>query len=566
MSDKLLAERYMILEKVGEGGMAYVYKGKDTLLNRFVAIKVLKPEFTQNEKFVENFLKESQAAAGLICPNIVGVYDVGHEGRVHYIVMELVTGETLSDIIEKKGKLEYKEAINIAKQILNALSVAHSHQIIHRDVKPHNIIITEDGTAKLADFGIARAVSEESIKEGNEEVMGSVHYFSPEQARGAYIDERSDIYSLGIVLYEMLTGEVPFDGDTAVSVALKHINEPIPRILMKEPGLPPKLAKIIDKATEKPQSKRYESASDMIKDLEAIEYVSNIMGQKNYESHKAKEESDDKEALKKEKKNKKAKDKGEKKQNKDKMNKSTNIIALIAVIIIVLIGIGIFGAFSGWFSNNKVVEVPSFIGKTYDEALIVAKEKGLNLIKGNDVYSQVQDEGLIDSQTPSEKTEVKVGGDVTVFVSKGKKNNVVPNVLGKSQEEARLMLENSGFTLGEVTFMDSTQEKDTVIDQSIAAGSTYKSGQPIDIVISSGGGENLVSMDYLIGMDFDSAKAKIESLELVVGNITYEETKSQESNIVLWQSVKAGYEVKKGDSIDLKLSKAPEVASEGGEG
>ena len=566
MSDKLLAERYEILEKVGEGGMAYVYKGKDTLLNRFVAIKVLKPEFTQNEKFVENFLKESQSAACLTCPNIVGVYDVGQEGRIHYIVMELVTGETLSEVIAKNGKIEYREAIRIAKQILNALHVAHSNQIIHRDVKPHNIIITKDGTAKLADFGIARAVSEETLKEGNDEVMGSVHYFSPEQARGAYVDERSDIYSLGIVLYEMLTGDVPFDGDSAVNVALKHINEPMPRILLKEPGLPPKLAKVIDKATEKFQSNRYSSASEMIKDLESIEYVSNIMGNKSYAANTNKEKiTDTQDKNNKHKMSRKEASAEIKKEKKNKLDKRTNIIAMIAVGILLIGAVTIFGALNGWFSNHQIIQVPKFIGMTYDEALLLAEEKGINIIKGDDVFSQEQEEGLIDSQIPSENAEIKIGGDVTIFVSKGKKNNVVPNVLGKTQDEAKKILENSGFKLGEVTFMDSTKEKNTVIDQSIQSGSTYKSGQPIDIVISSGGGDNLVMMDYLIGMDFDSAKEKLEKAGLAVGNVTYDESRSQEANIVLWQSVKAGYEVKKGEKIDLRLSKSIQDESQEGE-
>ena len=199
MSSKLLLGRYEILEKIGEGGMAIVYKAKDRLLNRYVAIKILRPEFTKDDQFIENFRKESQAAAGLSHPNIVNVYDVGKEGNINFIVMELIDGKPLSQLIEEKGKLNYKEAINITRQVASALSLAHKNQIIHRDVKPHNILITSSGTAKLADFGIARAVSRASIEEGNDKIMGSVHYFSPEQARGAYVDERSDIYSLGIV-------------------------------------------------------------------------------------------------------------------------------------------------------------------------------------------------------------------------------------------------------------------------------------------------------------------------------------------------------------------------------
>ena len=221
MSSKLLLGRYEVIEKIGEGGMSVVYKAKDRLLNRYVAIKILRPEFIKDEQFVENFRRESQAAAGLSHPNIVNVYDVGKEGNIHFIVMELIEGQSLSHIIEEKGKIEYQDAISIAKQVASALGLAHRNGIIHRDVKPHNILITPDGTAKLADFGIARTISRESLAEGNEKIMGSVHYFSPEQARGVYVDERSDIYSLGIVLFEMLTGKVPFDGDNPISIALK---------------------------------------------------------------------------------------------------------------------------------------------------------------------------------------------------------------------------------------------------------------------------------------------------------------------------------------------------------
>ena len=277
MSNRLLVGRYELIEKIGEGGMAIVYKAKDRLLNRYVAIKILRPEFVKDEKFIENFRKESQAAAGLSHPNIVNVYDVGQEGNIHFIVMELIDGKSLSQVIEEEGRLDYKEAISITKQVASALSLAHKNQIIHRDVKPHNILITSSGTAKLADFGIAMAVSKESIAEGKEKIMGSVHYFSPEQARGAYVDERSDIYSLGIVLYEMLTGKVPFDGDNPISIALMHINDPLPPVSKEVPGIPPQLEKIIAKATDKYQTNRYASADEMIEDLDNIDFILSLI-------------------------------------------------------------------------------------------------------------------------------------------------------------------------------------------------------------------------------------------------------------------------------------------------
>lgn len=220
MSVKLLAGRYELLEKIGDGGMAVVYKARCRLLNRFVAIKILKPEFAKNPDIIESFRRESQAAAGLSHPNIVGIFDVGREGNLHYIVMELIEGQTLSKMIEKEGPIEYHKVIDITKQIASGLSYAHKHHIIHRDIKPHNILMTPDGVAKIADFGIAKAMSESIDDDSEEMVMGSVHYFSPEQARGGYVDEKSDIYSLGIVMYEMLTGRVPFDAETPVQVEI----------------------------------------------------------------------------------------------------------------------------------------------------------------------------------------------------------------------------------------------------------------------------------------------------------------------------------------------------------
>ena len=224
MSSRILAGRYELLERIGDGGMAVVYKARCRLLNRFVAIKILKPEFTKDVKFIENFRRESQAAASLSHPNIVNIYDVGREGNIHYIVMELIEGQVLSNVIKNEGPLEWRRAVEITKQIASALSLAHKNHIIHRDVKPHNILMTEDGVAKITDFGIAKAINSSTIGESTGTIMGSVHYFSPEQARGVYVDEKSDIYSLGIVLYEMLTGRVPFDGENPVAVALMHIS------------------------------------------------------------------------------------------------------------------------------------------------------------------------------------------------------------------------------------------------------------------------------------------------------------------------------------------------------
>jgi len=275
---RLLAGRYELVDKIGEGGMAVVYRAKDRLLNRFVAIKILRPEYTRDDQFIESFRRESQAAAGLQHPNIVSVYDVGKTGNINYIVMELVNGQPLSDIIEQKAPMDYDVVLDISKQIASALSAAHKHQIIHRDVKPHNILVTTDGVAKLTDFGIARAVSNASAMTDTSKIIGSVHYFSPEQARGSYVDERSDIYSLGIVMYEMLTGRVPFDGDNPVEVAIKHINEELIPPSKLVPGIHPSLEKAVLKATDKFQTNRYKSAEELLEDLTNIEFVNRMVG------------------------------------------------------------------------------------------------------------------------------------------------------------------------------------------------------------------------------------------------------------------------------------------------
>ena len=259
-----IADRYEIIDKVGSGGMSDVYKALDHKLNRFVAVKVLKDEFSEDKGFVSKFKVEAQSAAGLAHPNIVNVFDVGDENGIYFIVMELVEGITLKKYIEKKGKLPVKEAVSIAIQIAQGIEAAHNNHIIHRDIKPQNVIISREGKVKVTDFGIARAASANTI---NSNAMGSVHYISPEQARGGYIDDKSDIYSLGISLYEMLTGKVPFEGDSTVTIALQHINEELPSPKLEVPDLPISVEKIIEKCTQKKSERRYLKVAELIADL-----------------------------------------------------------------------------------------------------------------------------------------------------------------------------------------------------------------------------------------------------------------------------------------------------------
>lgn len=572
-NNKLLAGRYELIEKIGDGGMAVVYKAKDRLLNRYVAVKILRPEFTRDAQFIESFRKESQAAAGLQHPNIVNVYDVGKEGNIYFIVMELIDGRPLSDIIEENGPLDYRHVIEIGKQVAAALSLAHKNHIIHRDVKPHNIMITKDGIAKLADFGIAKAISSATIvnKEEGGQVMGSVHYFSPEQARGKYVDEKSDVYSLGIVLYEMLTGEVPFDGENPVEIALMHINEDIKPPSEVIENVPPALEKIILKATDKIQSNRYEDAEAMYEDLNNVDFLSKKVGNdilmegakrkktpvKIDEENEAKLNSIISDGGKKSSK-KKHKSSGEPSKFKKMM---PWIISLIALIIL--------GAVGGYLISSKLlndnsgdIEVPSLKGMTYEEASDELDSLKLKIVKGDEVYSADIEKGNIVSQSPIAKSKVKEGTKVKVNISKGKKAGLVPDVVGKKFNESDIasLLGQYGFSLGNVTYEESDKyDEGVIISQNPSAGSNQKSGSSVSLVVSKGKKEKS-KVPTLTGLTADQAVQALNDAGLDVGDISYEESNVYGKDYVMWQQYSAGTELKKGTSVSIKISKGmPEV-------
>ena len=568
MSNKLLAGRYELIEKIGEGGMAVVYKGKDRLLNRYVAIKILRPEYTKDEQFIESFRRESQAAAGLSHPNIVGVYDVGKEGNIHFIVMELIDGKTLSEVIKEKGRLEYKEAINITLQVASALSLAHKNQIIHRDIKPHNILITSTGVAKLADFGIAKAVSAATIAGGSNKIMGSVHYFSPEQARGAYVDERSDIYSLGIVLFEMLTGKVPFDGDNPVSIALMHINDPMPSLTKEVPGVPPQLEKIVNKATEKYQSNRYRNVDEMISDLEDIEFVTKVIGKNAFA---VEDNSSDASQPKQERKNgeeapvpaRKERQRNERSDSSKDKNKMTLFIVIGVVIVAIAALIGL-GSMLGWFGGSDEITVPNFVGKTLEEATAEAEEKGLVIQEGDLVFSPDQEEGFIASQNPASGSKVTEGKVITVTISKGKKDGVVPKIEGMDYDEAKEYLESFGFKMGPGVTVDSPLPKGIIVSQSVPYGTQAKSGTEINVEISNGKGKEMVKVPNLIGRTPDEANSLLSQAGLSTnGSVVYEEVEGMAQNLVFWQSIAADTEVEKGTAVDYKVSKGTKPEGSG---
>ena len=556
MGSRLLSGRYELLEKIGDGGMAVVYKGKDKLLNRYIAVKILRPEFCKDATFVENFKRESQAAAGLSHPNIVGVYDVGREGNINYIVMELIEGRTLNEIIAEEAPMDYRKVIDISKQVASGLRVAHKNKIIHRDVKPHNIMITNDGVVKLADFGIARAVNDATLSTGNK-IIGSVHYFSPEQARGNYVDERSDIYSLGIVMYEMLTGQVPFDGDNPVSVALKHINEEITPPSQVVPGIPPALERCVMKATNKYQTNRYSSAEEMIEELDNIAFVSSVVGQdlfaesstiieKRAQRRAQMEEDDDyEEEVKKKKKKKK------KKQDK----KLTIIIACVAAVVLLLVGF-LIALKMGVFSSTK--PAPDLSDKTIEQAEQICEEEGFKLKQGKDIYSTDVPEGRVCQQDPLPGEETPKGGTITVNISKGSKEGVVPNVVGMKEEDVEEYLKQYGYELGSVKTETSVDKAGTVLSQDPSAGTKLDKENRINITVSDGKGKEKGNVPPVTGMPLSEAKKAIAAAGFEVGGVSYDFSDVYGNGYVMWQQYGANTQLDKGSTIDIEVSKGEE--------
>ena len=572
---RTLAGRYELLEQIGEGGMAVVYKSRDKLLNRNVAVKILKPEYTRDVKLVESFKKESQAAASLVHPNIVGVYDVGREGNINYIVMELVEGRILSNIIKDEAPMDYKKAIDIARQIAAGLSCAHKNHIIHKDVKPHNVLVTNDGVAKITDFGIAKVVDNATIVGNADTVMGSVHYFSPEQARGGYVDEKSDIYSLGIVLYEMITGNVPFDGDNPVSVALMHINNEItpPSKLVK--GVPPVLEQIIMKATNKIQVNRFKSADEMMEALKNVDLISSIVGDSIFLAAGNDEEGNPEYTVggKQDEtgdsgqgggnhgeggsKAKGSKEEGESGKKKFRLSKIK--IAAIAVAVICAIPVsGLIYHFIVDAGQNNI-KVPDLAGMTVSEARETLDELGLALEEGDKVYDSERAEGEIVSQTPEEGTKVKKGKVIRVSISKGAKQGTVPNIMGKSYADAVYLLEKYGYTVGEVTIGESTEPKDTVIEQTPEAGSELKPGSKVRFVVSSGEDEGKVKVPKLVGLTLEKAKEELKAAGLELGTVGEEMSDTYSKGQISWQSTGAGEKLEEGATVNVRVSTGDEA-------
>lgn len=513
MGETILGNRYEIIRKVGDGGMAFVYEAKDRLLNRTVAVKVLRPEFVDDEEFLGKFKREAEAVASLSHPNIVNVYDVGEDGKVHYIVMEFIDGQNLKDIIKNEGTLDEYTALDITKQIAKALSAAHKKGIIHRDIKPHNILISNEGRiVKVADFGIAKAVSNSTMTNIGS-IIGSVHYFSPEQAKGKYVTNNADLYSLGIVLYEMIIGKVPFRGDSPIAIALQHINDEIEFTQEEKVNIPQSVRTIIKKLTEKSSTDRYQSAEELIEDIEYIEKNIDLDFIKEYDNYATQkidekelnknlndsitpsniEEDDDyydEELIEEKPKHKKGSRKG-KRQEKEESPKTRKRLKIAAVVLILILvtQLYMFMRFllGGPKNNADGLVIPNVQNMSLDDAEKELRKAGF-IIKFEEEYSADIEKNHVIYQTPAAGTNAKEGDIITIVLSRGPNQSLVPNIVGMSLSEAENVLKENKLLLGNIKpEYSDTFEKGTVIDQSPKSGNEIGSeGSKVDVVISKG--------------------------------------------------------------------------------
>lgn len=599
----MIGQRYEIVEKIGTGGMSDVYKAKCHKLQRYVAVKVLKQEFAENENFVSKFQVEAQAAAGLMHPNIVNVYDVGEDNGIHYIVMELVEGITLKKYIERKAGLSFKEAVSIAIQVCMGIEKAHNHHIIHRDIKPQNIIISKDGKVKVTDFGIAKAATSNTISSN---VMGSVHYTSPEQARGGYSDEKSDIYSLGITLFEMLTGRVPFNGDTTVAIAIKHIQEPMPSPREFAEGVPVSVEAIVLKCCQKSPDRRYQSILEVMQDLKQAMVTPDenfvVSDDPDVESGTKMVSAEELEEIKKKSSdsdygmrlNETYREETEREENKE--NNTADRKDKIATIVMVLLGIFIlviifallfllkdtFGegaqgendsSVEGVKNPSTIEQLPLESEEGEDTVVMInvvdmdvqtaapkLREMGL-IVHFENQNSEVYEEGKVISSNIPENTVIQKGSTVVLTVSSGSNSIEVLDVVGISFEDAKKKLVDQGFKVIRYESASSEVASGYVILQSPNGGQPLKKGESVALTVSVGLPGNQVVMPQLLGMSEMEASMELSKYGLSLGESRYVSSNEYPSGVICYQSVESGQVVEKGDKIDIAISSGPQASS-----
>lgn len=591
MIGKILGGRYEIIEKIGEGGMAEVYKAKCHLLNRYVAVKILKPEYAKDETFVKRFRREAQSAAALTHANIVSVYDVGTEGDINYIVMELLESKTLKDYIEEHGAMPSDLVLKISAQIASALETAHKAHIIHRDIKPQNIVLNKNMVAKVTDFGIAKITNVPSATITSfGSTMGSVHYFSPEHAKGGYTDEKSDIYSLGVVMYEMATGKLPFDADSPVSVALKQIQEdPVPPIDVN-PNVSPALNQIILKALQKSTALRYQNATEVISDIsqallrpnslilrpassveagatqvipilgnnEVPEAVPNLRTREPRRANVISTREAMKEELPAEdsKSDEEISEEPKKKDPKKSKKKKIIIISVIAAVVVIgaIVGILVYNNSKKQAEENKEIEVPNLVGRVYDEVVEEYSKQGIEIIKDKVEYSSEQPEGSVISQTPEKGTKTK-DKKIKVVVSKGQKMVEVPDVTGKDIKVATYELEDTlGFKIEREDVVSEKVASGIIISQDAKKGETLPYGSTIKLQVSKGDGKETVVVPNVLGKTESDAKSALEALGLTV-SVKYSEDKTKSNGVVIAQSYPQNQTLKQGTLVEITVNK-----------
>lgn len=604
---KLVGGRYEIISLVGSGGMADVYNATDNRLGRQVAIKVLKEEYSTDKNFVLKFRAEAQSAAGLSHPNIVNVYDVGEDEGLHYIVMELVEGITLKKFIERKGKLDLKEAVGIAIQIAQAMEAAHAKHIIHRDIKPQNIIISKEGKVKVTDFGIAKAATSNTISAG--QAVGSVHYISPEQARGGYSDEKSDIYSLGVTLYEMISGKMPFAADNTVSVALLHINEEAVPLRELDPEVPISIEKIVQKCMQKKPERRYLTATELIADLKKAisepegDYVSlnqaivtdsptiNISGEEldaikkgRYGSDKYNRETEP--VKKREPRNVRELPEDDEESMDPKMEKlilfgGIAAIVILAIVVIVLLVKG-FNLFGGGSSESKisseitssenvasassiasetgskagVITVPIIKGHTLAEALSILSDSGITNYRFEYENSREFEKEKVMDVTPAEGTEIGKDDEVVVKVSKGEDSISIPDIRNMSKDNAIATLEGLKFVVKVKDKASDTVDEGNVVETVPAIGSETKEGETVTIFVSTGPENKQALVPNVVGKTENEAITALSNAGFK-SSIAYKEDDNVDKGKVISQSITGGNEAETGTIITLSISKGP---------
>lgn len=576
---RVVSGRYEIAEMLGMGGMAVVYRAKDLKLDRYVTLKVMREEFTTDEEFIDRFQIEAQAAASLSNPNIVNIHDVGREDDVHYIVMEYINGTTLKELIIRKAPFDNNKTLGVAIQIANGLAQAHLHGIVHRDIKPQNILVTNDGTVKVTDFGIARAAKAGTLT-GGPGTMGSVHYFSPEQARGGFVDHKSDIYSLGIVMFEMATGKLPFDGDTVVTVALKHINDPLPDLAALNPHVSESLSRIIRKATEKSSTKRYQSVEDMSADLKRAltdasgGFMNDDSGMEG--SPTVDISRKDRDEIKRENRRRLEyyeydENEGENEEyayddgdyeydydyEEEPVDKKTDRKVVLAAVVTALVLIGLI-TLAAWFVYQRLKPVPIhppiLTGMTVDTAKEWAKDEfGLTLLVIDEVFDDM-DEGLIVSQAETPEDIMYKGDTIHVTVSLGQNWVDIPAVEMNTLEDARAAFDGLDVVIVEEPYEDESYPSGVVVRQEPNGGTQIAAGETVTLYVSVGPDTSPATVPTLLGLTESQGIDALKAVGLVPGRSSKVESTTYQSGTICKQSVDPGEVVERGTEISYTLS------------